>query len=215
MYIETNNEKIIFNFNPYPSLTIEGDEDLYYVELREYVNNQLTPRILESYPISPTLNNLWHKYFECFVEFYCDFEFSVFKFVDGYGIQRIFTHRFCENGKNIKFNLHSLDEQDCNLWVDTIKEYQKKKSCYVSLNSNFDNLNSQFEIDSKDNSIEFYKTYNIGRFPKTSTDFRTTDERMEGFVWLANSKKFWSYQHPRFWGPLNSQEIVNDILGMN
>ena len=27
-------------------------------------------------------------------------------------------------------------------------------------------------------------------------------------------KLFWSYQHPRSWSFLNSQEIVDDILGL-
>ena len=32
-------------------------------------------------------------------------------------------------------------------------------------------------------SVAYYKTYNIGRFPKTSNDFRTLDQRKDGFVW--------------------------------
>ena len=58
-------------------------------------------------------------------------------------------------------------------------------------------------------------TYNIGRFPKSSTDFRTVDHRKEGLIWYGNWKTFWSYQHPRVWTDLTSQEIVDDILGLS
>ena len=62
--------------------------------------------------------------------------------------------------------------------------------------------------------LNFYKTYNIGRFPKTSNDFKTVDPRKDGLIWYGNWKTFWSYQHPRNWANLSSQEIVDDILGL-
>jgi hypothetical protein len=40
------------------------------------------------------------------------------------------------------------------------------------------------------------------------------DHRMEGVIWYGNWKTFWSYQHPRPWKTLSSQEIVDDILGL-
>ena len=62
--------------------------------------------------------------------------------------------------------------------------------------------------------IDHYKTYNIGRYPKTSKDFKTVDHRKEGLIWFGHWKTFWSYQHPRLWKNLSSQEIVDDILGL-
>jgi hypothetical protein len=40
------------------------------------------------------------------------------------------------------------------------------------------------------------------------------DMRMEGYIWFGNFKKFWSYQHPRNWNNLSSQQIIDDILGL-
>lgn len=214
MYIETNNEKILISFNPHPKVQIQGPENFYFVELTEYLENELRPRVVESYEITTNPTFDWEESeFKCFIEFYTDFEISIYKFVDGVGLQRIHTHRFNENGQAIKFNLHTKDEDDCKLWVDRILEYKRIKSCFVNLNSFYKDINnlSDIHLESDD---EYYKVYNIGRFPKISTDFRTTDERMEGLVWLGNWKTFWSYQHPRLWVDLSSKEIIDDILGL-
>jgi hypothetical protein len=37
---------------------------------------------------------------------------------------------------------------------------------------------------------------------------------MEGVIWYGNWKTFWSYQHPRLWKNLSSQQIADDILGL-
>lgn len=214
MYIETSNEKISITFNPHLRVEVDGPEDFYYIELSEYLENELRPRIIESYEITKKPTFEWgESKFECFIEFFVDVEISIFKFVDGIGVQRIFTHRFNENGNAIKFNLHSNDKTDCRLWVDRILEYKRIKSCFVNFNSFFSDINELSEINLKSDD-EYYKVYNIGRFPKISTDFRTTDERMEGLIWLGNWKTFWSYQHPRLWVNLSSKEIVDDILGL-
>jgi hypothetical protein len=62
--------------------------------------------------------------------------------------------------------------------------------------------------------IDYYKTYNIGRFPKNSHDWRTIDPRQEGVIWYGNWKTFWSYQHPRLHSNLSSKEIIDDILSL-
>lgn len=215
MYIDLGIEKIYLDFNPYPNIKVFGPSKYYYVELREYTKNDSNSRLLESYEITTDQSEMWHDTFKCFIEFYCDFEFSVYKFIDGHGLKRIFTHRYSDYLQNVKFNLHSINENECNLWAQKISLYKNINQCFVSLNSNFEYLNKNFDISPKDKDIEFYKTYNIGWFPKTSTDFRSNDERMEGFVWLGNWKKFWSYQHPRLWKGLSSEQIIDDILGFS
>lgn len=215
MYIELNPEIIILHFNPHPTLKVIGPEKTYYVELREYGKNDSNSKIVESFEILGTENPQWIDTFKCFIEFKCDFEISIYKFVDKVGLHRIFTHRYSENQQNVKFNLHTQNEEDSNLWTNRIEYYKKVNNCLVSVNSNFEYLNERFDYHPDDETVEYYKTYNIGRFPKMSTDFRSNDERMEGFVWLGNWKKFWSYQHPRFWMNLSSQEIIDDILGLS
>jgi hypothetical protein len=214
MFIETNNEKIFLSFNPHLRLEILGVEKMYYVELREFVDNEPFSRVIESYEITSDSNSDWgESIFGCFIEFFFDFEIVIYKYVDRVGLTRIFTHRFTENGQTILFNLHSKDKNDCKIWAERILEYKRKKSCFISINSFFKEINELSDIKFTDDS-EYYKTYNIGRFPKTSLDFRSTDERSEGLVWMGNWKKFWSYQHPRFWGDLSPKEIIDDILGL-
>jgi len=214
MFIETNNEKISLSFNPFISLEVLGSEKFYYVEVREFVDNEPTSRIVESYEVTQDPYSDWGEFdFTCFIEFYFDFEISIYKFVDKHGLQRIFSHRFTENGQPIKFNLHSKDEEDCKIWVERILEYKRIKSCYVNFNSYYKEINDLSDIFLEDEQ-DYYKTYNIGRFPKTSLDFRSTDERSETAVWLGNWKKIWSYQHPRFWMNLSPKEIIDDILGL-
>lgn len=212
MYINLETEKIIFDFNPYLKLQIIGPERFYYVELREYLKNSTESKFLEGYEISDRLGCM--NVFECYIEFKCDFEISIYKFLDNHGLKRIFTHRFSEYRQNVRFNLHSKDENECNIWSQRIKKYKDMNECNISINSYFDYLDNLSDIDFDENT-EFYKTYNIGRFPKMSTDFRSNDERMEGLVWLGNWKKFWSYQHPRLWRNLSSQQIVDDILALS
>ena len=130
------------------------------------------------------------------------------------GLSKIFVHRFNDYGKSVLFNLITKDIEEAQIWVDRIKLYQKIHGCRISINSDFEEINKSFESYYHTNGIDFYKTYNIGRFPKTSSDFRTMDHRKEGLIWYGNWKTFWSYQHPRKWTDLTSQEIVDDILGL-
>lgn len=209
MYISLNEEKIVLNFNPYPNLKIAGPDELYYVELREYPKDDDQSLFVEGYKISGDGG-----YFQLPIEFYFDFEISVFKFVDGYGIRKIYTHRFNDYGKQVLFNLDTNNYEECLLWTSKVEEYSRIHGCKIFLNTNFDDINKKYPTYYQVDSIDYYKTYNIGRYPKTSTDFRTLDYRMEGLIWFGNWKTFWSYQHPRLWSNLSSEEIIEDILAL-
>jgi hypothetical protein len=214
MYISLNNEYIYLNFNSHPFLKISGPDDLYHVELREYLKNDDKSISVENFKVAGKSGLGWRTDFECPIEFYGDWEISVSKFIPSYGLRKIFTHRFNDYGKWVKFNLDTNDREECELWVERIKVYQSIHGCEVILNSKFDEINKKYLGYYSSHGIDFYKTYNIGRFPKMSTDFRTLDKRKEGVIWFGNWKTFWSYQHPRPWKFLNSQEIVDDILGL-
>lgn len=215
MYISLNEEKIFLDFKPYPTVKVSGPDDYYYVELREYVNGEETSKFVEGYEITTKNEISWPSKFECFLEFYGDFEISVFKFIDGYGVRRIFTHRYCDYGKYVYFRLDTNDEDECELWVTRVKEYQNKTGCIPYIDTNFDHINKRLSTYYKVNGLDFYNSYRIGRFPKQSTDFRTMDPRKEGYIWLGLWKIFWSYQHPRLFKFLSSQEIADDILGLS
>jgi len=215
MYISLNEEKIFLDFKPHPIVRVSGPDDFYYVEMREYVNGGENSKFVEGYEITskPDLN--WSKEFQCFIEFYGDFEISIYKFIDGYGNRRIFTHRYCDYGKFVNFFLDTNDEEECELWVRRVREYQTKTGCIPHIQTHFDHINKRFNTYYKTHGLDFYNSYRIGRFPKQSTDFRTLDPRKEGLIWLGMWKTFWSYQHPRLHKFLTSQEIADDILGLS
>jgi hypothetical protein len=212
MYTQVNSEKIKLNFNSGISCTIEGPDSDYYVQVSEFVKGNDLPKYVEGYGISGV--NPQGNRFSLPIEFYMDFEIQVFKFVDGFGFVRIFTHRYNDYGQYVKFVLDSKYLEECKLWVEQIKYYSKIRGCKVILETPFDTLNKEFVSNYNVKIIEPYKTYKIGRFPKISNDFRTVDERCEGLIWFGYWKKFWSYQHPRIWNQINSLDIVNDILGL-
>jgi hypothetical protein len=141
-------------------------------------------------------------------------EISISKYISDYGLKKIYTHRFNDYGKLVKFNLVTTDKDECLLWIDRVMEYKRIHGCNTSIYTEFDDINKKYSDYYSTENIDYYKTYNIGRFPKQSTDFKTVDARKEGLIWYGNWKTFWSYQHPRCWKNLSSQEIIDDILGL-
>lgn len=215
MYFSINNETLIVDFNRGTHVRISGPEDYYLVEMVEYVEGEDTPKHIEGFKVSPNLKNAWRKDFTIPIEFYLDFGVFVYKVIDSYGLTRIYNHRYCDYGKLVLFNLVTNDEEECKLWTERVMEYQRRHECKVAIKSNFPEIDKKFKNFYYSSGIDYYKTYNIGRFPKNSTDFRTKDPRKEGLIWYGNYKTFWSYQHPRNWVDLTSQEIADDILGLS
>jgi hypothetical protein len=212
MYITVNKEQIDIRLNPYIYVNVLGPDPLYYVELREYINNEEESRLIEGHHFNKNGAYVQSLNFSFFGEFYGDYEISVYKFVKNVGLQKIHTHRYNDCGKLVEFYLETNSIDDANTWVESILEYQKKHGCIVKLNSSFDELNNRFEYDP---TLPIYKTYNIGRFEKTSTDYKTLGEtRKHGNIWFGYWKVFWSYQHPRNWRGLSSKNISDDILGL-
>lgn len=213
MYITVNNEQIDIRLNPYIYVNVLGPDPLYYVELREYVNNSEESKFVEAYHFNKDGHFVMSRNFDFLGEFYGDYEISVFKFVENVGLQRIYNHRYNDCGKLVEFNLYPNTFADIEAWVQSILEYRKKHGCIVKVNSPYDDINSKFKYDDK---LPVYKTYNIGRFEKTSTDYKTLGEtRKYGKLWFGNWKVFWSYQHPRNWKGLSAKNISDDILGLN
>lgn len=212
MYIAVNNERIIFNFDKGITLRVAGPDERYYVELKEYQKNQDIPITVESYPIIP--KNDWCPYFRVPIEFYGDWEVLAFKYVPDYGMTKIFTHRYNDYGKLVRFKLETDNYDECKLWVKRVEEYVRIRGCVPIVETKFENINKSFITYYNVPFIDVYKTYNIGRFPKSTSDWRNTDPRKQGKIWFGNWKTFWSYQHPRKWTELSSQEIVDDILGL-
>ena len=212
MYITVNNEQIEINLNPNIYVNVWGPEHLYYVELREYVKDNTESKLVEAFRFNGKANITKDNHFYFYGEFYGDYEISVFKFVKNFGLQKIYSHRYNDCGKLVEFNLVTDNIEDAKVWSKSIEDYQKKHGCIVKINSKFDNINNLYNTKNLESP---YKTFNIGRFPKTSTDFKSVYEtRKHGNLWFGNWKVFWSYQHPRDWRELSAKEIADDILGL-
>lgn len=214
MYTILNDVRIILNFEKGFLVKIGGPDAQYYAEVVEYVKNDNNPKMVESFSIHLDQNTGPNPYFLLPIEFYGDFEFHIYRFTLNHGHQRIFTHRYNDFGKLVKFNLETENYEECLLWSKRVELYSEIHGCIPLVYSKFDDINKSFESYYKISGIDIYKTYRIGRFPKDSTDWRTKDHRKQGTIWFGNWKTFWSYQHPRKWNELTSQEIADDILGL-
>lgn len=215
MYIQINEEKIKIDFNSGITVSISGPDDFYYVEVNEFQKNNDNLVYVEGYLITDKLKYTWmRKNFNLPIEFYFNFQIKIYKFIDKIGLKPIFTHQYNDNDKLVLFKLGTNDYNEALLWTDRILQYQKINQCKIVLESQYENLNKCFDSFYQTKNLDFYKTYRIGRYPKTSDDWRTVDPRKEGLIWFGNWKTFWSYQHPRIWENISSQEIVDDILGI-
>lgn len=213
MYFQIGNEKISLDFNQGIKVTCNGPDVMYYVECWEYTGLDMTPRILDGFHF--THHDFWkYKSFELSIEFFMDFEIIVYKFDGKNGLKKIFNHRFNDNDQLVRFKLDTDNENEAKVWLDKVLEYKNKKGCLIDIHSKFESINKFSEVRFKDRNLNPYKTYRIGRYNKDSNDWKTVDPRKENLIWFGNWKTFWSYQHPRLWKNLSSEEIANDILGL-
>jgi hypothetical protein len=216
MFTRINNISIAYSFDPGLKVLVDGPDRYYYVEVREYLKGSTDSRFIEGYHISSTDTDKCypHKEFTFKAAFYGDFEILVYKMDFLQGLTKIFSHRFDDRDRVVKFEVDTENKEEAELWVKRILEYVRRHGCRPIIITKFEEINHRHKNFFSNPGIEIYKTYKIGRYPKTSNDFRTLDPRREGVIWFGFWKEFWSYEHPRLWKFLSSQEVVDDILGL-
>jgi hypothetical protein len=216
MFTRINDIAINYEFNPHISVRVDGPDRYYYVEVREYLKGSTESLFIEGYHISSKNTDVcWpHTEYTFRASFYGDYEISIFKMDFEEGLTRIFTHRFDDRDRVVKFEVDTDNKQEAELWVLRVLEYVRRHGCRPIIITKFEEINHRHKNFFSNPGIETYKTYKIGRYPKTSNDFRTLDPRREGVIWFGFWKEFWSYEHPRLWKFLSSQEVVDDILGL-
>lgn len=213
MFTKINDIKIYYTFDQGVKVKVYGPDSLYLVEVREYLEGQETPRCVETHTISNTVE----RYFNIFkydVEFFSDLEIVVYKMNYDYGLVKVFSHRFNDRDKIVEFKLDTNDKEEALLWSKSVDKYVRLHGCRPVVKTKFPEINKRYPTYFERQGLERYKTYRIGRYPKNSNDYKTIEPKHEGFLWFGGWKLFWSYQHPRSWNFLNSQEIVDDILGL-
>jgi len=209
-----NDIKIYIDLNSGIRVNVVGPDNCYYVEVREYPKNEDNSLYLEGYHIFKNPPSSFRDTFILPIEFFVDFEISIYRFVDKEGLVKVFSHRYNDLNQSVLFKLSTKSIDEANLWVEKINKYKKYHGCEVTIESDFDDINKKSDTFYQTTNITPYKTYRIGRFPKNSNDYRTYDKRKEGLIWFGNWKTFWSYQHPRPWKLLSSENIIEDILGL-
>ena len=197
MYTQINDVKIRLNFHSGIKVYVDGPDTYYLVEVNEFKKNSDSPVFVESYHTTTKHGIGNNAYFYLPIEFYFDFEINVYRFNDEIGLQKIFSHRYNDHGKLLKFVLDTTTLEEAQIWIEQIKKYQLSHGCRVVVESKFSEMNDQFNTKFLTKDIDFYKIYKIGRYPKSSYDWRTVDPRKEGLLWFGYWKTFWSYQHPR------------------
>ena len=213
MFTKINNINIHFSFENGIWVKVDGPDLIYLIELREYPKGDDKSKHVEGYLISPREE----KYYREFVysqEFHGDFELSIYKMDFEHGLVKFFSHRFNDRDKIVEFILDTDDLKEAKLWAERVKSYSRLHGCRPVIKSKFPIINKSFPEYFKSDGLQRYKRYRIGRYPKSSNDFKTIQPQHEGLLWFTGWKLFWSYQHPRPWNKLNSQEIVDDILGL-
>ena len=105
MFTQINNEKIRLNFQSGIKVYVDGPETYYLVEVNEFKKNSDSPVFVESYHITTKPGKGNNTYFNLPIEFYFDFEVNVYRFNENTGLQKIFSHRYNDNGKLLKFVL--------------------------------------------------------------------------------------------------------------
>lgn len=213
MYTKIDNVKIYYDFNDGIKVGVYGPDNLYLVEVREYPKNSDQSRFIHSFHVTSKEIYGQKKMSFCNIQFYMDFEILVYKFTEEFGLTLIWTHRYNDRDKLVVFEVSSRNEEECRHWVDKILLYSKLRGCKPIIRSPYDNINKLSNEYFNIQGVEPYKTYKIGRNPKSSSDWKTIDDRFEGVLQFGNWKEIWSYEHPRSWNFLNSAEIVDDILG--
>ena len=213
MFFRVGREQVVLDFNQGITIRIGGPDLSYFVECVEYKGVDHQPVTLESFHVNANCNYPKTE-FKIPIEFYFDFEIRIYRFDPNYGLKLIFTHRYNDYSQLVRFILDTDNYEEANIWLKKINEYQEKNYCKIQIISKFDDINSHSDTRFKTRDITPYRTYRIGRFPKTSTDWKTLDPRKEGLIWLGNWKTIWSYQHPKLWKFLSAEEIANDILGL-
>jgi hypothetical protein len=214
MYTKIDDIKIYYDFNDGIKVNVDGPDNLYYVEVREYPKKSQISKLVQGYHI--TNKNIYgqKRIFQLDIKFYMDFEILIYKYDSEIGLSLIWSHRYNDRGKLVNFEITTNDEDEAKFWMSKVLQYSKISGCKPIIKSKFDKLNKLtpnfFNID----GIEPYKTYKIGRLPKSSMDWKTVDDRFHGIIYFGNWKSIWSYEHPRSWNQLNSSQIVDDILGL-
>jgi len=213
MFTKINDIKIYYTFDQGVKVKVFGPDSLYLVELREYLLGEDKPKYIECYSISNTVGGYFDTY-KFDAEFFGDYEIVIYKTDYDYGLVKVFSHRFDDRDKIVEFNLDTNDIEEAVLWSKSVDKYVRLHGCRPVVKSKFHEINKKYPTYFERQGLERYKTYRIGRYPKTSNDYKTIELKHEGFLWFGGWKLFWSYQHPRSWNFLNSQEIVDDILGL-
>jgi len=210
MYFSLNQEKIVFHQNNGITVRINGPEDFYYVEVREFLSGKNQSFYLDGYPVCLSGKEGVKTEFNLPIRYYGDLETTIYKCIDGKKSTRVFTHRYNDYGKLVRFKFDTESVKDSEIWYDLVMEYKKIYGCKVVIDSPFDHINKRVNNNFELIDIDYYKTYYIGRYPKVYEEWNPKIPHNEGVRW----KKLWSFEHPRNWVDLSPEEIGKDILGL-
>lgn len=203
MYFSLNKEKIVFHQNSGITVRINGPEETYYVELREFLRDKSLSYFVDGYEVALQGKEGIKPEFHSPILFYGDYEISVYKKSETSKPIRIYTHRYNDYGKLVKFKFDSKERVDSEVWYEKVMEYKSLHGCKVLIDSPFEDINKRVNPIYELLDIDYYKTYYIGRYPKEDDTFK------------SNINEYWSYKNPKNWESKSPSEIASDILGLN
>jgi hypothetical protein len=155
----------VLDFNEGITVRVGGPDLSYFVECVEYRGIDHEPVTLESYHIASNCD--WpYREFKVPIEFYLDFEIKIYKFDPNYGLKLIFNHRYNDYDQLVRFIIDTEDYNEAKLWLNKIKEYQRKNYCKIQIFSRFEDIDAESDTRYQTRNLTPYKTFRIGRFPK-------------------------------------------------
>lgn len=202
MFIQEGNHKIWISFNEGLRIRISGDDQIYLVQVFEYMPGSELPNLIYGLNL---LNN--DESFEGRM-WYGKYKVDISRWDEELGIILLHSHTYDDRGKDVFFRIDNSNLRATRSWVDEVKNYVQMTGCIPHILTSF---NEELSIETPKEGVEYYNSYNIGRYyQETNGDI----PQAHGEIRYSLFRKYWSHHNPRNWEKLQHNQIARDILGL-
>jgi hypothetical protein len=160
-------------------------------------------------------------YYSFFRRFFNEVKAELIGFDELEGVKVIDEVCYNPEGKNIKIQLDTNDKHEAFVWIEQAQEFGKKWNCNIYISCEEDILKEATRIYKsnfirKSDGGNFYATYHIGRYNiQDSLNLFGMQHQNKGWITNNSWQRFKSFNNPRDWNFLHSEQIARDILGLS
>jgi hypothetical protein len=122
------------DFNEGIKVWVNGPDLFYFVEVLEYEKGCGEAKYLEGHQIHsvPTDDAPFWKMFKYDARFYSDFEIRIYRCDDNEGMLLVYSHRYNDMGKYVKFEITNKNKQETELWVERILKIEPQNIIWIN-----------------------------------------------------------------------------------